>query len=137
MSPRTTQRKRSLEPLSLCRLGLSNESETSHRAKRHSPLSGFVLLADGSGFSWLRSRAHSELQQLWDYSSFMDLSKEPQTCWAGEQPGPQHPGSCKSSSSNPSANGFHTSSESFTFQRPNRLQDEEEVLTLESDTSHK
>lgn len=51
------------------------------------------FLAADAGFSWPRARAHSALQQLWDYSGFIDLSKEPQTCWAGVKPGPQHPGS--------------------------------------------
>ena len=76
-------------------------------ARRLSARPSSFLAAD-AGFSWPRARAHSELRQLWDYSGFIDLQKEPQTCWAGAKPGPQHPGSCESGSGNHGANRFHT-----------------------------
>lgn len=79
------------------------------------------FLAADTGFSWLRAHAHSELQQLWDYSGFIDLSKEPQTCWAGVKPGPQHPGNYQSGSNNHSANGFHTLLECWMIMLPNIL----------------
>lgn len=85
------------------------------------------FLAADAGFSWPRARAHSALQQLWDYSGFIDLSKEPQTCWAGVQPGPRHPGSYESGSSNHSANGFHTLSECSMILLPNILKNVESV----------
>lgn len=61
------------------------------------------FLAAGSGFLGPRARTHSESQQLWDYSGFIDLSNEPQTCCVGA--GPEHPGGCSRET-----NGFHTSS---------------------------
>lgn len=69
------------------------------------------FLAADAGFSWLSVWAHSELQQLRDYSGFIDLSKEPQTCWVGVKPGPQHPGSYKNGSGDHGANGFLTFSD--------------------------
>ncbi len=64
-----------------------SESQVPFSARCLSARPSCFLAAD-AGFSWPRARAHSELQQLWDYSGFIDLSKEPQTCWAGVEPGP-------------------------------------------------
>lgn len=103
------------------------ESQVSFSARCLSARPSCFLAAD-AGFSWPRARAHSLLQQLWDYSGFIDLSKEPQTCWAGVKPGPHHPGSYESSSSNHSANGFHTLSECSITLQPNVLQNVESDL---------
>lgn len=127
------EEEKSVPPL--CWLGLSNENET---VREPSAIQCLLLsarpscfLAADAGFSWPRASAHSELQQLWDYSGFIDLSKEPQTCWAGVKPGPQHPGSYKSGSSNHSANGFHTLSHCSMILLPNILQNVESDLTIE------
>lgn len=64
-----------------------SESQVPFSARCLSARPSCFLAAD-AGFSWRRARAHSELQQLWDYSGFIDLSKEPQTCWARVKPGP-------------------------------------------------
>lgn len=107
-----------------------SESQVPFRALCLSAWPSCFLAAD-AGFSWPRARAHSELQQLWDYSGFIDLSKEPQTCWAGAKPGPQHPGSYKSGSSNHSANSFHTLSERSMILLPNILKNVESDLTVD------
>lgn len=120
------EEQKSVRPL--CWLRLSNENETVREPSAIQCLTAMLLLcflAPGGGFSWPRARAHSELQQLWDYSGFTDLSKEPQTCWAGAKPGPQHPGSYQSGSNNHSANGFHTLLECLMILLPNILKNVE------------
>lgn len=127
----TLEEQKSVLPL--CWLGLSNENESwvPFSARCLSPRLSWFLAAD-AGFSWPRARAYSELQQLWDYSGFIDLSKEPQTCWAGVKPGRKHPGSYKSGSGNHSANGFHTLSNSSMITLPNILENVESHLFLKA-----
>lgn len=60
------------------------------------------------------------LQQLWDCSGFIDLSKEPQPGWAGAEPGPQHPGNYQSGTGNHSVKGFHTYLERLMVPPPDR-----------------
>lgn len=72
---------------------------STRRPESQVPFSPRCLSARPSLFFWLPTlgflgwgfAAHSEPQQLWGYSGFIDLSKEPQTCWAGAEPGPRHP----------------------------------------------
>lgn len=83
------------------------------------------------GFLGPCARTHSELEQLWDYSGFIDLSKEPQTCWAGVEPGPRHPGSYESGSGNHSANAFHTLSKCLMILLPNILRNADSAPTVD------
>lgn len=92
--------------ISPCWLGLSNENDTVRE-----PFTAVLLLCF---FGWWqqifldKGSTHSELQQPWDYSGFIELSKEPQTRWVRVTPGLQYPESFPCDSSTYSVNSFQT-----------------------------